>query len=420
MTSFKVPDIVCFEVGSGDSEPWVGTRMELASDWTALQLQQERGLVYVNVSGDRVYIRGGTRVGVVLLPSGRRLVARSKISGVVLLDWLAYLGEFPHLTSWLAAAGVTVGDDMPECIAKLFLFALEHVTRRHMRREYLSARVSKPEIRGKILPSLLAQRFHQLPRIPQLQRHRTYNTPANVVLAFALDRLPFLLAGQAAALRRVARLREQWSDIDRGSLDAYAAMMEARHQCPPGYRDALQLARLILIGAALDAGSKMGSHAFTVCLASVWERALGRMLDELASASGWRRMNKERHHRCWSDSLAGNDSKRWLLADFILERQSLRWVLDAKYKSEFGHESRNDRFQICTYALAFDADRASLIYPDGGDGGSVRELLTGTFGGRAVRIDSIGLPMHAGPEICRTALMMITQGAFLTDGVRGI
>ena len=40
----------------------------------------------------------------------------------------------------------------------------------------------------------------------------------------------------------------------------------------------------------------------------------------------------------------------------IVERANARWVLDAKYKCEFGDESRVDRFQMCTYALVFDAD----------------------------------------------------------------
>ena len=49
------------------------------------------------------------RVGLVVLPSGRRLAIRSKIESLVLLDWLAYLGEFPPLDLWLPDAGITTG-----------------------------------------------------------------------------------------------------------------------------------------------------------------------------------------------------------------------------------------------------------------------------------------------------------------------
>lgn len=84
----------------------------------------------------------------------------------------------------------------------------------------------------------------------------------------------------------------------------------------------------------------------------------------------------------------------------------MRWVLDAKYKRAFGNESRDDRFQMCAYAVAFDADRVSLVYPTAQDVRpiSVRPLLSAPVGGKMIRIDSINLPMSAGPMACRIAL----------------
>ncbi len=67
--------------------------------------------------------------------------------------------------------------------------------------------------------------------------------------------------------------------------------------------------------------------------------------------------------RHWDDSFGANDAHRWMLADLILEQGELRAVLDAKCKCNFGRESRNDRFQICAYALAFDSERVVLVYP---------------------------------------------------------
>ena len=51
----------------------------------------------------------------------------------------------------------------------------------------------------------------------------------------------------------------------------------------------------------------------------------------------------------------------------MLENNLERWVLDAKYKRAFGVESREDRFQMCAYAVAFNADRATLVYPTASD-----------------------------------------------------
>ena len=101
--------------------------------------------------GEQVAIRGATRVGLVVLPSGRRLIIRSKVSSLKLLEWLAYLGEFPRLTSWLPDAGVTVGDDWHQCLASLFLYALEYATRRHVRKDYVALAADEPEIRGRVV-----------------------------------------------------------------------------------------------------------------------------------------------------------------------------------------------------------------------------------------------------------------------------
>ncbi len=53
--------------------------------------------------------------------------------------------------------------------------------------------------------------------------------------------------------------------------------------------------------------------------------------------------------RCYCE----NDPNRLMIADILLMRNDERWVLDAKYKRDFGNESRNDRFQMCAYAIAF-------------------------------------------------------------------
>ena len=123
-------DIVCYEVGSGGAPAWISSRRELGDDFTAIGMLSDRHVIAVDVRGEQFAIRGATRVGLVVLPSGRRLIIRSKISSLTLLEWLAYLGEFPRLTSWLPNAGVTVGDDWHQCLASLFLYALECATRR--------------------------------------------------------------------------------------------------------------------------------------------------------------------------------------------------------------------------------------------------------------------------------------------------
>ena len=152
-------DIVCFEAGSGTSPAWLGSRTTLQNDWAALECEADRRVIQLDVQGDQVEIRGAFRVGMVVLPSGRRLLIRSKISSIAILEWLAYLGEFPQLTAWLPEAGISIDDDWHQCIGRLFLTAMEIVTRRHLRRDYVPVRVSEPAIRGRIVTVALASQF---------------------------------------------------------------------------------------------------------------------------------------------------------------------------------------------------------------------------------------------------------------------
>jgi 5-methylcytosine-specific restriction endonuclease McrBC regulatory subunit McrC len=388
------------------------SRRELGEDSTTISVLVKRGMIKADTQGDQIAIRGATHIGLVVLPSGRRLIIRSKVSNLKLLEWLAYLGEFPRLTTWLPDAGVFVGDEWHQCLGSLFLYFLEYATRRHVRRSYLALAADEPQIRGRVLATTLAQRFHRLPRIPQIRRRPSLDTPSNIVLALALDRLPVLLAdGRPNDRLRMARLREQWASIRRDIDDPVATVTAAQWACPPGYREALQLARLILIGAVLDPSSNMGGQAFTLPISALWERALRRMLSDLAGETGWRIVAKEDHLRRWDDAIGPDDKDRWLSADVVAERAKARWVLDAKYKCEFGDESRLDRFQMCTYAVVFAADRVSLVYPTApGRRSESRLLLSAFVGGKAFTIDSLALPLAAGPAACRTVLAMHACG----------
>ena len=288
---------------------------------------------------------------------------------------------------------------------------MDHVTRQHLRKGYVVVSARDSAIRGRIVMSKLGQELYRLPRVPQLQRQRTFDTTFNIVLALALDRLPILLAdGRADDRRKMAFLREQWASIRRDISDPVTAAIAAQSAEPPGYREALQLARLILIGAVLDPESIMGGQAFTLSMPAIWEDGLRRMLSESACETGWKPVPREGRTRRWDDTPGHSDEKRWMTADAIVEQTGKRWVLDGKYKNEFGNESRSDRFQMCAYAMAFNADRISLVYP-GESLTPIRRLLSTTVGTKQLTIDSLALPMRMGPDTCRGALTKIASEA---------
>jgi len=404
-----LPDIVCFECGSGQP-PWIGPRGTIGYDHEALARLHRDGIIRLAVNGNDAHISGVDRVGILLLPSGRRLVIRSKIECLVLLDWLTYLGDFPVLEVWLADAGVTVGADIHTCLAQLFLREFEKLTRLHFRKDYVSTIANEQTIRGRINVTRLCRTLHRLPGMPQKVRRRSFDTPHNRVLAAAFDRLPLLLD---RSIRKdcvlFAGLRDVWSDIGRDMANSAGMVTEAQWACPPGYRTALQLARLILNGASLDPDNGTGGQAFTLSLSSVWERSLRRMIEQSSVETGWRAVSDSEKTRRWSDSASRADPTRMLIADSIVKRNELKWVLDAKYKRDYGDEGRVDRFQMCAYALAFDADRASLVYPLGHIDAEQRTLLHTMVGTKQVRIDSISLPMRSGPKQCRTAFIELCK-----------
>jgi len=413
MVHRRLDPIVCFEAGSGSTERWIGSRATLGDDIVTLSSLAKRRVIELDMVGDMVAIRGATHVGLVILPSGRRLVIRSKIQNIVLLDWLTYLGKFPRLANWLPESGVAAlrsdHDEWHLCIARLFLYAMEHVTRQHLRKGYVVVSTRESEIRGRIMMSKLGRELYRLPRVPQLQRRRTFDTPFNSILALALDRLPRLMSdARAEDRRRMAMLREQWVAIPREMNDPIAVVTAAQSAEPPGYREALQLARLILIGAMIDPESIMGGQAFTLSMPVIWEGGIRRMLSEIAHKTDWNLAPRTACTRHWDDSLGHSDTVRRMTADAIVEQAGKRWVLDGKYKNEFGNESRSDRFQMCAYALAFDADRISLVYPSESRT-PIRKLLSTTIGTKQLTIDAIALPMKAGPEMCRAILTTIAN-----------
>jgi hypothetical protein len=134
------------------------------------------------------------------------------------------------------------------------------------------------------------------------------------------------------------------------------------------------------------------------------------MCDDLANSTGWHRVSDAERLRRWDDPAGHRDRTRWLIADVMVQRVGWRWVLDAKYKREFADESRADRFQMCAYAVAFDADRVTLVYPTAASNAVTRELLRTTVGGMPLLIDSVALPMATGPKACLAALGSIAAG----------
>ena len=230
----------------------------------------------------------------------------------------------------------------------------------------------------------------------------------------ALDRLPPLLGRDEGAAKRLAAMNAEWVEIRRPTSDLPGTIAACSSHCPPGYGAAVRLATMILVGASPSRAGTAAGAALLVSLAGTWERALRRMTGEVAPFTGWRPVRDAQRTKRWDDGPGFRDPTRWMTADVILAAGGRSWVLDAKYKRGYGDEERTDRFQMTAYAMAFGARRATLVYPTAEtERARWRLLLAGQIGGQPTTIDSIELPMVAGPVACRRALLdvMMALGA---------
>ena len=399
-------DIVCGEIGSPGGERWGGPVRLAPQDLAHLDALRAEGIVDVRDDVGGVSVAGIDFVGTLQLPSGRRVHIRPKVGDLVLLDWLAYLGDAPPVPPRYAGGRFEVRGGFASRLAHQFLTEMEIFTRRPLRPQFAGERHDSPTIRGRILPGALARSFHRFPSVPQSRRIRTLDTPHHRLLATALDRLPALLGATGDVAPRLAVLRGEWSEVRRETADVGTAAAACASHCPPGYAAAARLAALILLGASPSHAASTTGSALLVSLAGVWERALRRMCTEVAPATDWRPVPDAARTKRWDDGPGLRDPTRWMTADVILARGKRRWVLDAKYKRGYGDEERNDRFQMTAYAMAFGAGRATLVYPTAEtERPRWRLLLAGQIGGQPTTIDSIELPMAAGPVACRQALL---------------
>lgn len=398
--------IVCDEEGSLNPICWRGSIESLGEDYASILRCHEDRIVRVCERRGQVEIRGRDRVGVIRLPSGRRILIRTKVPGLVLLEWLVFLGQFPAIQFWDDEGNVMQSASYQLVLATLFLRELEIVTRCHMRMGFVEFDKESAQVRGRILSHRLAQRPWRLPSIPQTVRGRSINTPPNQMLAAALDSI-LLFSGELADDQLVAfqQLRHSWSGISRATEDREYIIQSSMSAPPAGYRSVLQLARLMLTEATFDLTPGVGGDAFTLSLASVWENAVSKMCRELSSETGWHVAPRSESIRHWDDAGGPNEASRHMRADTLLVKGDQRWILDAKYKRSFGNELRDDRFQMCAYVLGFNAHRSTLVYPVDPRGGlRRRRLLSTNFGDASVLIDSISLPMSAGVRHCKQEL----------------
>lgn len=400
------PLIRCSEEGSSEHERWSSPWRPSQDDLAKLRELAASRVLELDPLGDGMVRVGGRDVaGRVRLPSGTVIQIRTKIPVRTVLDWLAFTRTLPELDDWSEGPALRTGGDVVSALVALYVHALTHVTRFHWRPGYATARDQRPDIRGRIDARRLASVAGRLPALPCTYRERTMDTVPNRILARALDAACNIIGPEldGDTARRLDWLAREWRDIDRELAEPTSATAGAIAQPPLGYRTSLQIARLLLGGGATDSVDGDGGNLFVVKMSMLWEQAVRRLVAAWASEAGHRVAADGERTRHWEDT---NDEAmaRWLTVDALVFADRAV-AFDAKYKRAYGAESREDRFQIAAYAMAFGAVAATLVYPTATTEPRFRRLLrTAVPGAQPSDVYSIELPMAHGPAACISAL----------------
>ncbi|MBN2496936.1 MAG: hypothetical protein JXR96_20260 [Deltaproteobacteria bacterium] len=401
-----VSTVTCQEQGTPRSERWSPPFLVSSEDLSFLEARSSQEQIEIErISSMEIRVAGRKYCGRIRLPSGRWLQIQSKVPPARIMDWLVYSRTIPSLESWIDAPMLDVGTDAATALAALFLHELSILTNFHLRPGYCVVSQVRRAFRGRLVERKLARESRQLPALPCAFRDRTMSTVQNCVLARALDacwRLGVQNALRDESRCQLERLNAQWAGIERTLSSVHHALTVAV-ACPPvGYRNALQLARMLMVGAGFDLAGGDGGDSFLVSMAGIFERALRRMAAQWARRNGWASMSSSARTRFWDDA----PRKRSFIADVMVQHPSHeRIILDAKYKCGYGHESREDCFQMCAYLLAFKARTALLVYPTGM--GNPRTLLQSDLVPSGATILSMELPMAKGPAECEAQMRQI-------------
>ena len=323
-------------------------------------LQRILGGRLKHVARNRLRITGVA--GHVRLPNGELWTIRSPKAGAAcLLSWLAYAD--PML------AGLRLLDPLPEhaqagdlapLVARVFcLETWRAIQTSGLLRSYHRQHIQSSVVRGRIDFSRVGRTGGDLSRTPCIVFARLPQTPLNRLLAAAVAQIrrdPVLRSAAGASLPPlVAAFAEVPPLVDQALLSARIPLGRLEQPFAASYA----LACLIVRSAGLATGTELGSFAFLVDLANLFERAVGRAFHD----SAFRTVSKHPVRLLREPPTVGRTRAIPMELDVYLpDVHDHPVVVDAKYKTQV---SSGNLQQMVTYCLGTGAQHAVLVFPAG-------------------------------------------------------
>ena len=326
------------------------------AEFVLLQLVQ-RISIRREVRSEACVLNSGPFVGVVVLPSGRRLECYPKVPIRNLFQMLAVAWKIdsPFRDE---EVGVDRLDELLDFIVVYFAELVERRIDAGLYRTYVEQEGNLAAVRGRI--SVAEDIRHNY-----ILRHRTWcryadftwDVPENQVIRQVVH-LVGGWVGRPELRLRLRRLDATLAEVTPTNMPASAIGRFAYHRLNDDYQPIHRLCRLFIEGASLsEEEGTFDVRAFLVDMNRLFETFITEVLRELAPTG--------MDVRPQSQLFLGMEKKVEMRPDLIVEAEGQTvLVADCKYKrlepDQFRH---HDVYQLLAYCTASNVTRGLLIYP---------------------------------------------------------
>jgi 5-methylcytosine-specific restriction enzyme subunit McrC len=343
----------------------ISEKGESFADLTLQQAMELQALRFCRVTptpvSGRWRITDVAKVGVAVIDGCElRVVPKTSLENIVFMATMG--GVQLHLPATETRYGAETS--IPIAIARAFLGALDHATRRGLLKGYRSVQEASTVVRGRWdIPRQLAAR----PGIPLPVEidfdDFTEDIVENRILQTAL-RVLSRLAGVSAGLHHLIKgFQVLFADVE--SLPRGVPLPETGlNRLSQHYAVPLRLARVILeaVSWTHHEGATVGG-TFLVNMAQVFEGYVANRLRAILAEQGLAVTAQD--HRWWLDA----DRVVALRPDIVISADGVPLtVADTKYKvlgAGHGSPPNGDVYQAVAYALALNVPDAHLLYVSG-------------------------------------------------------
>jgi 5-methylcytosine-specific restriction enzyme subunit McrC len=293
-------------------------------------------------------------------------------------------------------------------MAGLFCAEVRRALRHGLLHGYRTHEAELNGVRGRILLEQQVRRLGQTPPVAVRYDTLTADIPENRLLKAALLRLCGLALRSVSVMRQVRHLLEALREVS--PLDEREALPAVRFTpLNERYRRAIDLARLILRGASLDA--RLGAVPAVACLFDmdrVFEEFVAVALREALGLTEWAFPRAAAGRRLALDRVGAlplqPDLSWW-------DGGRCAFVGDVKYKRTTAGEHA-DLYQLLAYATAAGVPGGLLVYAAGDSAGDTAWAHDVSHAGKTLHVAALDLAQA--PE------QLVDQVRRLARAVRGL